>query len=193
MRVHGDKIIVRRMNIIPQNDYSKYTNDLREDFCHICGYCGKSEVVTKNAFEPDHFIPINMDSEKKNEYNNLVYSCFECNRKKSGKWPSKDPSVQFLDGKGFVDPASGEYDLHLERAADGMIYGKTVAGEYMAREGFAFHLRPIREIWKAMQLIEKKEALRKKIPVVSEEEQRKYIELDMLLEKIQRYLFEKKE
>lgn len=193
MRVHGDKIILRRKDIIPQNDYHKYRSDLGDDFCHICGYCGKSEIVTKNTFEIDHFIPINVDSDKKNEYYNLVYSCFECNRKKSGKWPSKNTSIQFINGKGFVDPASEEYDLHLERAVDGMIYGKTVAGEYMAHEGFAFHLRPIREVWKAMQLIEKKEALRKKIATISAEEKKKYIEIDELLEKIQKYLFEKKE
>lgn len=39
----------------------------------------------------------------------------------------------------------------------GNIIGKTVAGRYMVQVGFEFDKRPMREIYKAMQLIDKKQ------------------------------------
>lgn len=56
MRIHGEKIIKRR-NLDPRSDYHMYLPELREDFHYMCGYCGKTEKITKNAFEIDHFIP----------------------------------------------------------------------------------------------------------------------------------------
>ena len=96
MRIHGEKKIVRRPSVEHRSPYRKYKDILREDFAEICGYCGKSEVVTKNAFEPDHFIPIKYAPEKEEDYYNLVYSCYECNRKKASKWPSRDKTIQFV-------------------------------------------------------------------------------------------------
>lgn len=128
MRIHGDKVITRSREIKPKSDYHAYLPELQEDFKHICGYCGKSEAVAKNAFEIDHFVPEKYAKNRKNDYTNLVYSCFECNRKKSDKWLSEDPNIQFVDERGFVDPASGDYDVHLERSEDGNIVGKTPPG-----------------------------------------------------------------
>ena len=125
MRIHGEKNIARRIPVEKRSPYTEYMDILREDFGGVCGYCGKSEYVTKNAFEIDHFIPRKYAPELVDEYTNLVYSCYECNRKKASKWLSKDPNIQFVDGKGFVDPASGEYDRHLERDRQGNIVGKT--------------------------------------------------------------------
>jgi UDP-N-acetylenolpyruvoylglucosamine reductase len=50
----------------------------------------------------------------------------------------------------------------MERDPQGNIIGKTVAGRYMVQVGFEFDKRPMREIYKAMQLIDKKQQLRKK-------------------------------
>ena len=193
MRIHGEKIIKRRIGVEKLSPYGEYLDILKEDFGEICGYCGKSECVTKNAFEIDHFIPKKYAPELEENYSNLVYSCYECNRKKSSKWPSKNKNVQFVDGAGFVDPASKEYDEHLERDIHGNIIGKTVAGQYMIREGFGFDKRPMREIYKAMQMIEKKQLLREKMQSVSFDELQEYIELDKLLEQFQMLLFAKKE
>ena len=90
MRVHGSKIISRRNGVPYQTDYRNYTPDLRKDFYYICGYCGKHEMVSHNGMEPDHFVPDNIDHSRQCDYSNLVYSCFTCNRKKSGKWPTFD-------------------------------------------------------------------------------------------------------
>ncbi|MBR1390989.1 MAG: HNH endonuclease [Lachnospiraceae bacterium] len=193
MRVHGITKISRRIDVEHMHPYGKYLGILREDFGHICGYCGKSEVVTKNAFEIDHFVPTRLAPEKEDDYSNLVYACYECNRKKTGKWPSGDKNIQFVDGKGFVDPATDEYDKNLERDEDGNMVGKTSAGKYMVEIGFEFNKRPMKEIYKAMLLIEKKHQLEEKIKTLSGEEQQQYMEFSIALEQFQQTLFENKE
>lgn len=193
MRIHGKKKIVRRELVEHRSPYREYRDILREDFAEICGYCGKSEAVTKNTFEIDHFIPIKYAPEKEEDYLNLVYSCYECNRKKASKWLSKNKNIQFVDGAGFVDPASDDYDNHLERDKYGNIIGKTAAGRYMVEIGFEFNKRPMREIYKAMQLIEKKQQLHDKMQSVSKDELQEYIEADNLLAQLQKVLFVNKE
>lgn len=193
LRIHGEKIITRRPDVDKRSPYGEYLDILKKDFGDICGYCGKSEYVTKNTFEIDHFIPKKYAPELEEDYSNLVYSCYECNRKKSSKWPSKNKQIQFVDGAGFVDPASKEYDEHLERDIHGNIIGKTVSGQYMVQIGFEFDKRPMREIYKAMLLIEKKQQLRKKMQSVSIDELQEYIDADKLLEQLQLTLFSKKE
>ena len=54
MRIHGDKKLARRPGVERRSPYGAYLDILREDFSGICGYCGKSELVTKNTFEIDH-------------------------------------------------------------------------------------------------------------------------------------------
>lgn len=193
MRIHGEKKIVRRALVEHRSPYGEYRDILREDFGEICGYCGKNEAVTKNAFEIDHFIPIKYAPEKEEDYYNLVYSCYECNRKKASKWPSKDKNIQFIDDKGFVDPASDDYDNHLERDIYGNIIGKTTAGRYMVEKGFEFDKRPMREIYRAMQLIEKKQQLHNKMQSVSKDVLQEYIEVDDSLAQLQRAFFDNKE
>lgn len=192
MRVHGDKIIKRRSAIKKKSDYHEYLSDLREDFHHMCGYCGKTENITKNAFEIDHFVPKKYSKDRINDYNNLVYSCYVCNRKKASKWPSKDAKIQFWGIKGFVDPATDEYDKHLGRNSDGTIYGKTETGKYMEKE-LEFGLRPMREVWQLMQLAAKKKQLREKIKSTMTNEVYIYIEMDKLLENLEEILFQSKE
>lgn len=193
MRIHGEKIIARRSNVGKRSPYGEYLEILRKDFGNICGYCGKSELVTKNTFEIDHFIPKKYAPELEEDYSNLVYSCYECNRKKASKWPSKNRHIQFVNGVGFIDPASKEYDEHIERDGEGNIIGKTAAGQYMVQVGFEFDKRPMREIYKAMLLLEKKQLLREKMKKVSADELQAYIEADELLEQLQLTLFAQKE
>ena len=134
----------------PRSDYHMYLPELREDFHYMCGYCGKTEKITKNAFEIDHFIPRKYAEDRKNDYNNLVYSCYVCNRKKSSKWLSKDSNVQFK-------------------------------------------LRPMKEVWQLMMLVEKKEELRKKMRSLASDEKDAYIEIDKMVEMLQELLFQNKE
>lgn len=192
-RVHGSTKILRKEQVEQMSPYGKYRESLREDFGRICGYCGKNELVTKNTFEIDHFVPRRLAPKMENEYSNLVYSCYECNRKKAGKWLSEDKDIQFVDSKGFVDPATDEFDTNLERDEDGNIVGITPAGKYMVEVGFEFDKRPIKEIYKAMLLIEKKHQLEEKIKTLPSDEAQQYIEFSMLLEQFQQTLFNYKE
>ena len=105
MRIHGKNEISRSVDVNQENDYKKYVPQLREDFKHICGYCGKPEEITTKGFEPDHFVPERIDSSRKLDYSNLVYSCFTCNRKKLGKWPTENTDKSNDGEVGFVDPA----------------------------------------------------------------------------------------
>lgn len=191
MRIHGDKTIRRRCGL-EQRQYPEYENELREDFHYLCGYCGKSEEVSKKGFEPDHFVPQKIAPEQKNDYSNLVYSCFICNRKKGGKWPTNN-SKRANDGViGFVDPATKEYDLHLSRDASGKIISNTPVGEYM-KNVFQFDKRPIELIWKAMKIKELKNKLRKKWDKLSSVEKDEYAKIDIELDSLLQYIFEKKE
>lgn len=192
-RVHGNIRISRKSHMEQMKPYGKYRESLRQDFGRICGYCGKSELVTKNSFEIDHFIPQRLAPEKEDDYSNLVYSCYECNRKKSGKWPSEDKNVQFIDGKGFVDPATEEYDQNLRRDEEGNIVGITDAGKYMVEIGFEFDKRPMKEIYKAMLLIEKRHQLEEKIKTLSPKEAQQYIEFSIAVQRFQEILFDNKE
>ena len=193
MRMHGRKTIRRRTDIIVRNDYHDYINELQEDFFHICGYCGKHEMISHKGMEPDHFVPKKIDPTRECDYSNLVYSCFTCNRKKLGKWPTQDKNKAFDHEKGIVDPASPEYDIHLSRTDDGTITYNTSLGKYISENIFKFNIRPTREIWKATLLYELSDLFESHVSKKPFAEIKKYIELVQELKKLNQYLFKCKE
>lgn len=192
MRIHGSAKITRHTNIDDRR-YEQYENELREDFHHMCGYCGKSEAVTKKGFEIDHFVPQRLDKTLRDVYSNLVYSCFTCNRKKGKKWPTEDPGLHNDGQIGFVDPGCDDYDNHLGRDDQGKIIAYTPLGEYMSEQVFKFGERPTDTIWKAMKILELKQKLRKRIQTMSSSEMQEYIAIDQELENLMSYIFKKKE
>ena len=76
LRVHGDKVLRRRDGVCKLKKYSdKNTKDLlKEDFQNICGYCGKDSRVMHENFHIDHFVPVKVAPERKEDYYNLVLS-----------------------------------------------------------------------------------------------------------------------
>ena len=193
MRVHGDKIICRRSNVPHQSDCQKYKTDIRTDFQNICGYCGKHEMVTHKNMELDHFVPENIDPIRKSDYSNLVYSCFTCNRKKLGKWPTGDGRRPHNEYEGFVDPATSDYDKHLGRKEDGELEYYTEVGKYMHKTAFKFDIRPTKEIWKASKLCERIEKLGRSENRISSVKKSECAEVLLDLFNLQKYLFEKNE
>ena len=161
-----------------------------EKIFHICGYCGKHEKVTKQGFEIDHFVPIKIDNSKKTKYDNLVYSCFTCNRKKSSDWPTKDTNVSDNGVVGYVDPATPEFDNHLERNEEGKIIAKTPVGAYMI-EKLKFDMRPIEVIHKLNMLIHKKKQLSEMIKAKANEQEdiMKYIEIQEEIDSLMDIIF----
>ncbi|MBG9692617.1 hypothetical protein ABD91_17660 [Lysinibacillus sphaericus] len=157
-RVHGEIKIKRREDFPIENHYSKYRELLTEDFNKICGYCGKHMVVSRKGFEIDHFVPVSTDISKETDYNNLVFSCFTCNRKKSKKWPTENKDLSNDGVHGFIDPASEEFDEHLGRNSQGLIEYYTDVGKYM-HQVFKFNIRPTDIVWKCMEINKRKEKL----------------------------------
>ena len=51
----------------------------------------------------------------------------------------------------------------------------------------------MREVWQLMQLVEKKKRMREKMKTLKPEEMHDYIEMDELLETLQKILFQGKE
>ncbi len=162
MRIHKDfKIRRREFEITKKNDRKA---ELNEDFHGICGYCGKNFLATNCEAQIDHFRPKSRFPEYADKYSNLVLSCKVCNNKKNKDWPSADPEKTITDDakKGYIDPASEEYDLHLERLEDGSIRGKTDVGNYMV-ERFGFNFRLIKECFQIWLLYEETEKIRLKM------------------------------
>ena len=150
--VHEKVEIRRRKNIQFRKDYHDYLPELREDFFCSCGYCGKKENITRNGFEIDHLIPVSLWENGKLDYQNLVYSCFTCNRKKANKFPMKPSLTLHNDEIGILDPATSEYGEHIKRDAVGNIIGITMLGNYICEHVFSFHLRPMSTIYKLSEL-----------------------------------------
>lgn len=194
MKIHTKKII-RRNNQEHYFDYTKYRQALQEDFNYECGYCGKIEKVTRREFEIDHFVPKRLDANRVTDYSNLVYSCFNCNRKKGAKFPTENKDVCFKGGIGILDPASEEFDKNIERTEEGDIIGITPLGKYICEKVFKFNERPMRQVWKAMQLVEKKNDLKTKIKNgnLSSDFIKLYIEIDELLDELLDVFFNKGE
>lgn len=184
MRVHGDKTIRRRSGVTELKKYNDGREMLAKDFQNICGYCGKDSHVMHERFHTDHFVPVSIAPERENDYYNLVWACPKCNLVKSNKWPTKDKDIVNDGIKGFVDPATEEYDYHIERNENGYIQGKSVLGRHIC-ENLNFHIRRTDLYWKIHSLYkiqEKLEALFDE-QKLDETEKDFYIETNRLLKK----------
>lgn len=81
-------------NLISLNN-SEYRDDFMKCYDNKCAYCGISlGIIEKNQFEIDHFIPKDLMNKNTISINNLVLSCYNCNRKK----------VDFMPGEKILHP-----------------------------------------------------------------------------------------
>ncbi len=186
LRVHGNKKISRRKDVSKQNNYNRYESILKEDFHNMCGYCGKTQHATSKGFEIDHFIPNKIAEEHKNNYYNLVYSCYTCNRKKSSKWPTNNKKKHICHERniGIIDPVCDSFDENIYRKPCGTIEGKTELGKYVCEKIFKFNIRPTREIWLLSQISEN---------TPTPEEYREYVKINKLMKELRDIIFNKKE
>ena len=77
---------------------------------------------------------------------------------KSNKWPTGNKEIANDGNKGFVDPATEEYDKHIERNEQGYICGKTLLGRNIC-ENLNFHIRRTDLYWKIHSLYKIQEKL----------------------------------
>lgn len=68
--------------------------------------------------------PVQYNNFRKKIQRRFVLACPKCNLVKSGKWPTEDKNIMHDEEKGFIDPATEEYDKHIERTEEGFIQGK---------------------------------------------------------------------
>lgn len=109
---------------------------LAEDFKHKCAYCDDYDkyIGGYNVYHVEHFAPKEKFKHLEFIYDNLLYSCPYCNISKSNKWTGKTPDENIVDEKGFIDPCTDEYYLHLKRDEKGNIVAITPIGRYMYEE-----------------------------------------------------------
>ena len=76
------------------------------------------------------------------------------------KWPTENKEIANDGNKGFVDPATEEYDKHIERNEQGYICGKTLLGRNIC-ENLNFHIRRTDLYWKIHSLYKIQEKIRR--------------------------------
>lgn len=141
---------------------------LAKDFENRCCYCNDHHHYSGGyeTFHVEHFAPKSKFPHLEFTYDNLLYACPFCNISKGDKWVGKTEHENIISDKGFINPCSKEYDVHLGRKTNGEIYYKTQIGEYMYNELKLFldrhktiyKLSEIRSIEKRLsERIEKKE------------------------------------
>lgn len=184
MRVHGDKIIRRREDAPKLNRNQDGREQLEQDFHYLCGYCGKDGSMLHQLFHLDHFVPKSLDANREKDYYNLVWACQRCNLSKSDKWPTGDIALPHDDEVGFVDPASEEFDEHLERNENGYVVGKTPVGDCMCNM-LHLDIRRTDLYWKAAQLKQQLRELEKLFleEKLTEKQKDIYIKTNMMFNK----------
>lgn len=182
MRVHGEKVIRRRPGVAPLKQCVDAKPFLQEDFYGICGYCGKDSQKLYQRFQIDHFVPKSRAPEREKDYYNLVLACPKCNQIKSNKWPTQDIQLPHDEEKGFVDPATEEFDQHLARNEAGYIVGLTPLGESIC-EQMHFDIRRTDLFWKISQLCAQLEKLERlfRQGLLREREKDYYIQINMVI------------
>lgn len=194
MRVHADKILRRREGVVNLKHYQNARELLTEDFSEMCGYCGKSRVIMRQRFHIDHFVPVTVDKDRENDYYNLVLACPKCNLSKSNKWPTKNKTIPNNGTDGFVDPATAEYEKHVERNKEGYVVGITPLGKNMCKL-LNLDIRRSDLYWKIAKIYEQQEQLEELFNKgeLSEREKDYYIKINIFLKKYMKEAFEKGE
>lgn len=124
----------RTTEVVAQNDYRRYRDQLRQDFNCRCGYCDDRDVPRAERFEIDHFVPQKVDSSLETVYSNLVYACRSCNNSKRAKWPTNNPLEPNNGREGWIDPCVSSYANQFERGKYGEIIATTELGKWMYNE-----------------------------------------------------------
>ena len=115
-------------------DFRRYRKLLRSDFQYRSAYCLTKEYSLggETNFTIDHYYPRGGKYGRPDlaeVYENLYWTCRECNENKSEYWPSPDEE---LLGFKWINPCEswGNHDSHWIVYSDGSIKWLTPVGEY---------------------------------------------------------------
>ena len=111
--------LVVRSVVAPALPYNEYKQPLRRDFFHSCAYCTMSEAEAQAIrFTIDHYEPRGSRPDLENVYDNLMWTCDECNRRKGNRTP---PAKARKDGFRFFRPDTDVYTEHFHRDGSTLI------------------------------------------------------------------------
>lgn len=168
------------------HDFRGYTPHLRKDFVFQCAYCERTESYLggQEAFEIDHYRPVNKFPELVRSYENLYYVCGKCNRHKSGTWPSSD---QVSLGARFADPCVEDpYLDHLRETDEGSLDELTPCGAYS--NGHIRLSRSELRTWRLLRrqaiedlplLVAAEQTLKRTLSIFQEEEEQRAIQTQL--------------
>lgn len=93
--------------------YLVYKPKLRIEFSHKCAYCEirEPELGGAKSFHIDHYRPKKIFPDLINSYENLIYSCRNCNGYKSHYWQNY---FDMLLGKIIVNPRKDKIENHID-------------------------------------------------------------------------------
>ena len=137
---------------------------LAEDFEHRCAYCDDYDKYGGgyNSYHVEHFAPKEKFKQLQFTYDNLLYSCPYCNISKSNKWVGNTATENIVGDKGFIDPCTDEYYVHLKRGESGEIIYATKIGEFMYYE-LSLYLKRHKILYNLEKIRIRKKLLKEKI------------------------------
>jgi hypothetical protein len=136
---------VTRSDVPKDLTYPEYLKYLRHDFIYSCAYCTMSEAEAQAIrFTIDHYEPRKARPDLIDKYENLMYSCDECNSRKGDRCP---PPQARDDGYRFFRPDRDLHEDHFHERGH-RLEGETNVGRYSieALDLNRFTLRRLREI-----------------------------------------------
>src|SRR6266849_326487 len=105
--------LIVRSSVPSDKKYNEYKPWLRHDFIYSCAYCTMSEAEAQAIrFTIDHYEPIKARPDLLGEYDNLMYCCDECNRRKGDRSPPADARA---NGWRFFRPDQDYWGQHFKR------------------------------------------------------------------------------
>lgn len=108
------------------NSYPRYKPYLQREFSAQCVYCRIPDALKGyEAFHVEHYRPQKSFPELECAYENLFYSCGNCNRSKGSYWPqAHEEKTRFIP-----NPCDHVMFEHL-RFVDGDVMARTEAGQF---------------------------------------------------------------
>jgi len=119
--------VVRTKELPVGSPYQEYRQYLRRDFWYACAYCTMTESEAEAIrFTIDHYEPQSVKPELNDVYENLMYACDECNKRKGSLCPSEEMR---REGKRFFRADQDLRGEHFELEGS-KVKGKTNVGNY---------------------------------------------------------------
>lgn len=80
--------LLHRRQVSKKANYKDYKQDLRDDFLYSCAYCTTAETeLSAKRFEIEHYLPQKHFPQLRNQYQNLLWCCEDCNSNKGDFYP----------------------------------------------------------------------------------------------------------